>query len=141
MWYINTYVIPETPLPDLKTFLVAFKEHHRSSESSSDIRRKIETIRQKDRSVADYGTEFESLSNELGKGVDLGWARDHFIKGLGDVEVRLSLLSLATFETETIKELTKKGHRLQQAVHQARPRTSYKPPTPGTTTRTIGSTQ
>ena len=141
MWYINTYVIPETPLPDLKTFLVAFKEHHRSSESSSDIRRKIETIRQKDRSVADYGTEFESLINELGKGVDLGWARDHFIKGLGDVEVRLSLLSLATFETETIKELTKKGHRLQQAVHQARPRTSYKPPTPGKAPATPTSSQ
>ena len=141
MWYINTYVIPETPLPDLKTFLVAFKEHHRSSESSSDIRRKIETIKQKNRSVADYGTEFESLINELGKGVDLGWAKDHFIKGLEDVEVRLSLLSLATFETETIKELTKKGHRLQQAVQQSRPRTSYKPPTPGKAPAAFTSSQ
>src|SRR5437667_2389363 len=53
----------------------------------------------------------------------------------------LGLLSLATFETETIKELTMKGHRLQQAVHQARPRTSYKPPTPGKAPATLTSSQ
>jgi RNase H-like domain found in reverse transcriptase/Reverse transcriptase (RNA-dependent DNA polymerase)/Integrase zinc binding domain/Chromo (CHRromatin Organisation MOdifier) domain/Retroviral aspartyl protease/Zinc knuckle len=57
------------------------------------------------------------------------------------VEVRLSLLSLATFETETIKELTKKGHRLQQAVQQARPRTSYKTPTPRKAPATPTSSQ
>src|SRR5436190_14542565 len=40
-----------------------------------------------------------------------------------------------------LQELTKKGHRLQQAVQQSRPRTSYKHPTPGKASAALTSSQ
>ena len=45
VWYINSYKDVK-PLPSLKEFIKAFKDHHLTSHSEADIIKRAETIRQ-----------------------------------------------------------------------------------------------
>jgi hypothetical protein len=59
LWYMNTYA-SMTPKPTLDVFLREFKLQHTRTNNDSDIANQLETIRQGNKSVADYAMEFKA---------------------------------------------------------------------------------
>jgi hypothetical protein len=122
-WYINKYA-DVSPLPALDAFLANFKKHHTRSDNAVTIIRRIETMRQgRNRSAADYGTEFESLIAELGTGADPRWVHEHFLRGL-DNATRIALAPALNGD-EDLDTLIARANNVSCALEQARPHVSY----------------